>query len=112
MPWSNDAEKRLLMSERLEFTTLAMSFCVSPRPASLRTSSGSIFFLGLAIVEDFLDFSLDTRQRCLPRQVRQSAVVRGAPVVSVLARFEVHLFPERATSKESNSRKPSTSSQN
>src|SRR5208337_3334905 len=32
-----------------------MSLCVSPKPASLRTSSGSMFFLGLAMAQSFLD---------------------------------------------------------
>src|SRR5271157_5079183 len=39
-----------------------MSFCVSPKPASLRTSSGSMFFLGLAIAQSFLDLGPSLRE--------------------------------------------------
>ncbi len=39
-----------------------MSFCVSPKPASLRTSSGSMFFLGLAIAQPFLDLGPSLRE--------------------------------------------------
>ncbi len=39
-----------------------MSFCVSPKPASLRTCSGSMFFLGLAIAQPFLDLGPSLRE--------------------------------------------------
>ena len=39
-----------------------MSFCVSPKPASLRTCSGSMFFLGLAIAQSFLDLGPSLRE--------------------------------------------------
>src|SRR5271165_4612650 len=39
-----------------------MSYCVSPKPASLRTSSGSMFFLGLAIAQSFLDLGPSLRE--------------------------------------------------
>src|SRR5208337_3186643 len=90
----------------LQPTKLAMSFCVSPKPASLRTCSGSMFFLGLPIAQSFLDLSPKNELRCLPQQVRRPAVACGVPCDRCLSKDQVLPYSQNAPQFAMGSQKP------
>src|SRR5271157_1446559 len=96
-----------------------MSFCVSPKPASLRTCSGSMFFLGLAIAQSFetqlVNLGRATAQKPSCGVYPNKFVVRPlhavSPVVGALLRLECYPVLRMRHNSQLGSRIPPSSAE-